>query len=103
MARHAVALALLLAAVPATVAAQGPVGAERIVPRPGEQVAVLPFVNISGLADDDWIGAGFAETVAVDLERVASLAAVDSGDARGLLPREVGRLLGTPWVVSGAY
>ncbi len=103
MARRAVALALLLAAMPAMAAAQGPVGAERLVPQPGERVAVLPFVNISGLADDDWIGAGFAETVAVDLERVAGLAAVDSGDARGLLPREVGRLLGTPWVVSGAY
>ena len=103
MARGAAALALLLVAVSATLAAQEPVVAERLVPQPGERVAVLPFVNISGLPDDDWIGAGFAETVAVDLERVASLAAVDSGDARGLLPREVGRRLGTPWVVSGAY
>ena len=103
MARDALALALLLVALPAALAAQGPAGAERLVPQPGERVAVLPFVNISGMPMDDWIGSGFAETVAVDLERVANLAAVDSGDARGLLPREVGRLLGTPWVVSGAY
>ena len=94
---------VLLVALSASAAAQAPPAAERIVPQPGERVAVLPFVNISGLAMDDWIGAGFAETVAVDLERVASLAAVDGGDARGLLPREVGRGLGTPWVVSGAY
>ena len=103
MARHAVALALLLVAMPAALAAQPPVAAGRVVPRPGDRVAVVPFVNISGLAEDDWIGAGFAETVAVDLERVANLAAVDADEGRGLLPREVGRLLGTPWVVSGAY
>ena len=98
-----VVLAILLVALSSGVAAQAPPAAERLVPQPGERVAVLPFVNISGLPADDWIGAGFAETVAVDLERVAGLAAVDSGDARGLLPREVGRRLGTPWVVSGAY
>ena len=103
MARHAVALASLLVVLPVTLAAQPPGGAERLVPQPGERVAVMPFVNISGLPEDDWIGAGFAETVAVDLERVASLAAVDAREGRGLLPREVGRLLGTPWVASGAY
>ena len=103
MARHAVALALLLVALPAALAAQPPVAAGAVAPQPGDRVAVVPFVNISGLAEDDWIGAGFAETVAVDLERVANLAAVDADDGRGLLPREVGRLLGTPWVVSGAY
>ena len=30
-------------------------------------IAVAPFVNASGHADDDWIGAGLAETVATDL------------------------------------
>ena len=95
--------AILLVALSASLAAQASPAGASIVPRPGERVAVLPFVNISGMPMDDWIGSGFAETVAVDLERVANLAAVDSGDARGLLPREVGRLLGTPWVVSGAY
>ena len=98
-----VVLAILLVALSSGVAAQAPPAAERLVPRPGDRVAVVPFVNISGLPDDDWIGAGFAETVAVDLERVANLAAVDGGIERGLLPREVGRRLGTPWVVSGAY
>ena len=95
--------AILLVALPAGLAAQPSPAGAGILPRPGEQVAVVPFVNISGLPADDWIGAGFAETVAVDLERVANLAVVDAGDGRGLLPREVGRLLGTPWVVSGAY
>ena len=103
MARDAVALALLLVAASATLAAQGPAAAERVVPQPGDRVAVVPFTNITGLPADDWIGAGFAETVAVDLERVANLTAVDGGITGGLSAREVGRRLGTPWVVEGAY
>ena len=94
---------LLLGALPATLTAQGAPAAGRLVPRAGDRVAVVPFVNISALPADDWIGAGFAETVAVDLERVADLAAVDGDIEGGLLPRDVGRRLGTPWVVSGAY
>ena len=36
-------------------------------------VAVIPFSNISGDPADDWIGAGIAETVTADLERLGSV------------------------------
>ena len=33
-------------------------------------MAVAPFVNISQRTEDEWIGAGIAETVATDLQRL---------------------------------
>ncbi len=36
-------------------------------------VAVLPFSNISGAAEDDWIGTGIAETVTTDLKASTEL------------------------------
>ena len=96
-------LAILFVALSASLGAQAPPNSDRIVPQPGDRVAVVPFTNISGLPADDWIGAGFAETVAVDLERIANVTTVDGGVADGLPPREVGLRLGTGWVVAGAY
>ena len=95
--------AILLVALSAGLAAQPSPAGGRSVPQPGDRVAVVPFTNISGSPADDWIGAGFAETVAVDLERVARLATVDGGLADGLSAREAGRRLGAQWVVAGAY
>ena len=95
--------AVLLVAAAAATAAQEPAPPDRGVPRAGDRVAVVPFVNITGAPQDDWIGAGVAATVAVDLERVASLAAIDAGDTDGRPAVEVGRRLGTPWVVAGGY
>ncbi len=94
---------VLLVASAAASAAQEPAAPDRRLPRAGDRVAVVSFVNITGAPEDDWIGAGIAETVAVDLERVASLAAVDVGPAVGRSAVEVGRELGTPWVVAGGY
>ena len=55
-----------LAASPVT--AQREVG--RTLPhRAPERVAILPFVNISGAPGDDWIGAGIAETLAVEFQK----------------------------------
>ena len=34
-------------------------------------IAIIPFVNASGAASDDWIGAGMAETVSGSFEQVA--------------------------------
>ena len=96
-------VAVLLAASPAASAAQEPAAPDRRMPRPGDRVAVVSFINITGAPEDAWIGAGIAETVAVDLERVASLAAVRGGPAVGRSTVEVGRGLGTPWVVAGGY
>ena len=84
-------------------------------------VAVVPFVNISAAPADDWIGAGFAETLAADLERLAAVSVVgrdgpraETGASAGGSPpggaaggpralREIGRRQGADWLVTGGY
>ena len=39
-------------------------------------IAVGPFVNISGRSSDDWIGYGIAETVSADLKQWTTLPVV---------------------------
>ena len=82
-----------------------------------ESVAVLPFTNITEVPEDDWIGAGIAESVATDLEQAggvsvtahqtvsAALDRLTAGDRSAADGRavEVGRLVGARWVVSGGY
>ena len=84
-------------------------------------VAVAPFVNISAGAADDWIGAGIAETVSADFERLDRISVVGrdalvdemaaaasgrtgtgGGDAERAA-REASRRLGATWVVTGGY
>ncbi len=82
------------------------------------RVAIIDFSNISGAAEDDWIGTGIAETLRATLEGVGGLAMVGrqvvSGaleqlravrSAEGTEETEVasGRLLGARWVISGGY
>ena len=82
------------------------------------RLAILPFGNISGAPGDDWIGAGIAETLMVDLQGAITVdviaheavseamrvigftSAVPVGDAA--VP-EVGRRLGARWLVTGGY
>ena len=82
-------------------------------------VAVFPFVNISGQPDDDWIGAGIAETVTADLEQFGELSVVgheafldvlsnDRPDAAlavsdEALARDLARGLGVSWIVTGGF
>jgi TolB-like protein len=66
-------------------------------PNNDDSVAIVPFSNITGATDDDWIGTGIAETLSIDLARVNGLSVVDATDV------EAGRLLGTRWIVSGGY
>ncbi len=54
-----------------------------------DTVAVAPFVNLSAQPSDDWIGAGIADTVASDLERLGMAVVVGEASAR--------------WLVEGAY
>ena len=88
--------------------------------RPGT-VAVIPFANLSGDPADAWIGAGLAETVATDLERLASLTVVThaafraeprggagngdpgNGDADDAAALAAADRLGAAWVVTGGY
>ena len=85
-----------------------------------DSVAVVTFSNISGAAEDDWIGRGIAETLTADLEgggRVLvfghqavshALETLSAGrdariEATWATEIEAGRLLGSRWIVSGGY
>ena len=80
-------------------------------------VAVVPFANISGEPDDNWLAAGIAETVTTDLEQFGTLSVIgreallDRGPGyeaeleagNEAVAREVARELGVSWLVAGAY
>ena len=82
-------------------------------------VAVVPFANVSGQPDDEWIGAGIAETVIADLEQFGGLSVVSrealvglaNSDRTGATPvqndesvaRDLARQLGVSWIVSGGF
>ena len=79
-----------------------------------ESVAVIPFTNISGRADDEWIGDGIAETVTADLEAHRMFVLIPRGEVQTALAGRavalddgalsaVGRALGARWVVAGGY
>ena len=81
-------------------------------------VLVLDFTNISGSADADWLSGGIAETVSVDLKRIAEIKVVGSdsptrqrvdalrksgGVLDAALAMENGRTVGARWVVWGGF
>ena len=79
-------------------------------------VAVMTFVNITREATDDWIGTGIAETVSSDLKNIHGLTVIGrarvfdalrnlSTDAHltDSLAIDIGRRLGSTWVVVGGY
>ena len=123
----AVAWSTLLLAVSALTAAEPSVGA--VVPvtplavqplqaagTPDDRVGVLPFINISGAAEDDWIGAGIVETLTADLTRLLDVSVAGREPAPGVPETAssaagaaetaeiaAGRLLRARWIISGAY
>ena len=122
-----VAIAWLVGALPATAVAQtsappagGSSGATPARVAPGA-VAVAPFANISANPADDWIGAGIAETVSADLQRLGaamvigrdvideavSTGAAGSAQSGGAVAeraaQEASRRLGAAWLVTGGY
>ena len=84
-----------------------------------DRVAVAVFSNISGAAEDDWIGTGIVETLMATLEGVDGVSVVERQAVSGALERlgreggsteategtevAAGRLLGARWVISGGY
>ena len=84
-----------------------------------DSVAIIAFSNITGAAEDDWIGTGIAETLMANLGGVGGLAAVGRQAVSGALEKlraegrsaeateetevAAGRLLGARWVISGGY
>ena len=65
-------------------------------------VAILPFANISGIATDDWFGAGIAESLAASLQG-AGVTIVHGESPAAATDAEAGRVLGATWVIGGSY
>ena len=107
-----VGVALFILAAPSTVATQGPPpSTDRVALRP-RTVVVVPFVNISGDPNIEWIGTGIAETVTADLEQFRGLSIIGreglAGDLEDTEPgddtrREVARGRGISWIVAGGF
>ena len=64
-------------------------------------IAVAPFRNVSGSADEDWIGRGIAETLAATLEGVGARVVPVEASADAAVA--AGRSRGASWVVAGGY
>ena len=126
-----IAVTILLLSVSTAVAAErrveprlpmsSPVQAAQAAPADDadDSVAIIAFSNITGAAEDDWIGTGIAETLMANLGGVGGLAAVGRQAVSGALEKlraegrsaeateetevAAGRLLGARWVISGGY
>ena len=106
------AVSLFMFAAPLEGAAQGDAAtsADEVPLRPGT-VVVVPFANISGDPDIDWLGTGIAQTVTADLEQFQDLSVIgQEGLARDLSDttddmsaREVARERGISWIVDGGF
>jgi len=84
-------------------------------------VAIVPLTNITGQPEDEWIGAGIAETLSADLQsaplftvigresiqrvmaELSRMTARETGGDTGAELLELGRRLGVRWVISGGY
>ena len=84
-------------------------------------VAIVPPTNITGQPEDEWIGAGIAETLSADLQfaplftvigresvqramaELSRMTARETGSDTGAELLELGRRLGVRWVISGGY
>jgi serine/threonine-protein kinase len=85
--------------------------------RENKTVFVMDFTNISNAADIDWLSTGIAETVSVDLKKVAGINVVGSdpavrqrvaairrdGPIDAESARELGQTVGAHWVVWGGF
>ena len=81
-------------------------------------ITVLPFSNISGEPDDEWIGTGIADTLTADLQpfdglsvvgREAFLDSLSQSEERAptltdeALARDAALDLGVAWIVAGGF
>ena len=110
---------------PATAAnLRGTIEAIRTAARPPEPfadaapiVAITGFTNISGNPEDEWLGTGIAETLAMDAAQIQSVSVVprerisealktlrrQTGEADERLYLRAARGLGARWAVSGGF
>ena len=106
--------------VPAALTTSVPRAQEAAATASADAVAVIVFSNITGAAEDEWIGAGIAETLAADLAGDGALSVVGREGVSGALENlssgrgsgaeateaievRAGRRLGARWIISGAY
>ncbi len=73
-----------------------------------DTLAIVDFVNLSRNPDDEWIGSGFAESLATDLARLPGVTLVPGERVRqaragGTEEAGLGRTLGCRWVLSGGF
>lgn len=78
-------------------------------------VAILDFVNITKQPDCDWLSSGIAETITVDLKRIAALQVVSREKVSAVLGKDagqkvteqqvidLGQVLQARWIVWGAF
>ncbi len=80
-------------------------------------VFVLDFTNITGAPDIEWLSSGIAETVGVDLKKIAGIRVVGSDSATrqrvgavrrsgrldAVTARDLGQSVGARWVVWGGF
>ena len=95
--RSVAALIVMLAMAAASHAGQPTTGE----PLRGEAlVAVAPFANVGGAAQDDWIGEGIVETLRFAFPRLARL---DRGPGGNSAILRTARDAGVPWLLTGDY
>jgi serine/threonine protein kinase/Tfp pilus assembly protein PilF len=89
-----------------------------LTPKVANSVAVMTFSNITKEPGDDWIGSGIAETVTSDLKKVHGLSVIGRertfdvlkdlqtgalNDFDETVAIDVGRRLGSSWILGGGY
>lgn len=90
------------------------VGSGEFVSTLPDTIALLDFENLSRNPDDNWIGSGIAESLAVDLARMSGLSVLSRervlkaraacrSESGIVEPIEVGLALGCRWLLSGGY
>ena len=102
-----VAVVAFLAAFCEVAHAQRVAPGEAVDLRP-RTVIVVPFANISGQPEDDWIGTGIAETVTADLDQFGELSVVGREALLDSLNDEAvararAQALGVAWIVAGGF
>jgi serine/threonine protein kinase/tetratricopeptide (TPR) repeat protein len=95
-----------------------PADSSALAPKVANSVAVMTFSNITKEPGDDWIGSGIAETVTSDLKKVHGLSVIGRertfdvlkdlqtgalNDFDETVAIDVGRRLGSSWILGGGY
>jgi len=70
-------------------------------------IAVMPFANLSGDAEQEYFADGMVEEIATALSRIKSIFVIASGSTlslkgKALSAREIGRILGVRYVLEGS-